>query len=138
MNTFKTGGENEVEVFERVIALKKYIRGSLRGGPKTNDIVVFMDLKQIEIPKSHLIKTEGILTVKNSSGNSTPMLNKNGLWDYYFFKYVHAPDNHNEAQEEYRKIQNETDVMKEKNEIVLEDFRKMCEMKTYISPNKFI
>jgi len=116
--------------YQKVLELKKYIRATLKGGPHSNDILVCMNLDKIKIPKSELLQTRGKLGVSLEKGGFTSLSPETGLWDYYYFKYVHTPDTYKECVEEFEKI-NQLGIFKKENEIPIETFNKMVKLGTY-------
>lgn len=127
----------EEETFNRVLELKKFIRERLRGGPSTQDIIVMMDLDQVPVTKSYLIKNRGVLCVEIGNQQRVQLSKKSGLWDYYFFKYVHAPNTFQKSRDEYE-IFEQFDIFSPQNRLSMSDFERMMELKTYISPDDFI
>jgi len=136
--TFTDGNGKDIreKTYQKVLELKKYIRTTLKGGPYSNDILVCMNLDKIKIPKSDLLQTRGKLGVSLNNGGFTALSSEPGLWDYYYFKYVHTPDTYKECIEEFRKI-SQLGIFREKNKIPIETFDKMIKLKTYISPHNF-
>jgi len=136
--TFTNGGGKEVceKSYQKVLELKKHIRATLKGGHHSNDILVCMNLDKIKIPKSDLLRTRGKLGVSLDNGGFTVLSPETGLWDYYYFKYVHTPDTYKECAEEFEKI-NQLGIFKKENEIPVEIFNKMVKLNTYVDPKDF-
>jgi len=122
---------NPFYTFQLAKKAKTEIRSSLLGGPQGNDILVLMNLEKIKITNSSVLKSYGILGVKNTKTKNFFELGKEGLWDSYFFKYVHMPDSYKELMDEL-KILKELDIIDTKNKIPNEEFRKMIKFKTFI------
>jgi|GEM_PF-4523910 len=122
--------------YEKVTALKKHIRATLKGGPSSNDLLVLMNLKNIKIPKAELLQTKGELGVSLDKGGFIKLAPKSGLWDYYYFKYVHGPETYEEFVEEFDVLKR-LGVLGPENEIPMKYFQKMMDLGTYVSPEDF-
>jgi len=124
------------QTYQTVLKLRKYIRASLRGGPFSGDITVCMNLDKLKLPKSSLLQTRGKLGVSLDRGGFAELIPEAGLWDYYYFKYVHMADTLEEGEEEFETMR-KFGVFNKENEISRETFDKMAELRTYNRPEDF-
>lgn len=130
----KTDLENTLCAAQKV---KKELRAKTRGGEKLQDIVVFMNLDAIDIgcdPKD--VCPTGVVGIQTPDGNFKGISSVKGTWDFYYFKYVHAPDSVPELIEELYSLQ-QMGVLDQENAISMQDFLLMAKLKTLIPPKMF-
>lgn len=133
--------ENQEINLETALSLTQKVKRELRsktpGGEKLEDIVVFMNLDQVDIgcdPQG--ICPTGIIGIQDEGGNFKGISKNSGRWDYYYFKYLHAPDNIGELLEELNTLET-MGVLDPQNEISVQDFLVMAKLKTLIPPKVF-
>ena len=117
--------------------VKKELRGQTPGGPDLTDIVVMMNLEKLD--GNHDVSSvapTGIIGVQKEDGEFRPISKVKGIWDFYYFKYVHAPDSIDDLQEELETL-NDLGVLDDKNEVSFEDFVVMAKLKTLVPPKLF-
>ncbi len=115
--------------------VKRDLRAKTPGGEKLEDIIVFMNLGQVDVgcdPKG--VCPTGIIGIKDEDGDFKPVSKTSGIWDFYYFKYVHAPDNIPELCDELATL-DRMGVLDPRNEISVEDFLVMAKLKTLVPPD---
>ncbi len=133
---FLEGSGNTNMDLQEALSLTQEVKRNLRtqapGGERLEDIIVFMNLKQVDIgcdPEG--ICPTGIIGIKNDSGEFKAISKTSGTWDFYYFKYVHVPDNIEDLHEELTTL-DKMGVLDPKNEIAVQDFLVMAKLQTLV------
>ena len=132
--------QNRKMVLAAVKRLKADIRRRLPAGEKLEDIFVLMKLEKINLPskikrKSHLLFPRGRPVVMITKERLLPLSKVQGIWDFYYFKYVHAADDWNSLREELTLIR-KLGVLKSTTKISPREFKIMAQLKILIPPRE--
>lgn len=123
---------DEEETLMLAQKVKNELRSQAPGGEKLEDIIVFMNLAQIDIGcEIGGVVATGILGLRDDEGNFKAISKISGAWDYYYFKYVHAPDNLQELYEELEILQ-KMGALNPDTEISFQEFLIMAKLQTLV------
>lgn len=108
--------------------------------PHTRDgrIVMTMNLRLVETLKLYDGSIPGYLGVQQPNGVFTPFeLSSEGLWDYFYLKYIHVPtSNLTEITYEWTALV-KTQVISERNRLSNHDWRMIQNLNTLTQPRFF-
>lgn len=118
---------------QEILALAQKTKAELRtqapGGESLKDIIVFMNLDRMGLNCDFYSSPSGVVGIKTSDGGFREISGVPGRWDYYYFKYVHVPDDVESLNRELG-ILEEMGVLDPKNEISVQDFLVMAKLRT--------
>ena len=131
-------GEKEQNIQETLClaqAAKREFRKIMPAGQNLQDIVVMMNLDEVGIGCETGAFPAGVIGIQTTNGEFQKVSPHKGRWDYFYFKYVHVPDDVDSLMDEIN-ILDKMGVLDRKNEITFEDFMVMAKLKTLVPPNK--
>lgn len=114
---------------------KREFRKIMPAGQNLQDIIVVMNLDEVGIKHEADAFPAGIIGIQTPNGEFQEASPHKGHWDYFYFKYVHVPDDLNSLMEEIN-ILDRMGVLDKKNEITYEDFMVMAKLRTLVPPKK--
>lgn len=118
------------------LRVKKRVREKMLAGPTSNDIVIMMNLSRV-LPHEAVTSECGIDGVLGIQGQQTfSPIAQAGLWDNYYFKYLHTSDCVGDLTKEYEDLVR-CDVLSKANQISPREFRAMAQLKTFLTPRDF-
>ena len=116
--------------------IKKEVRDKMLAGPRTNDMILMVNLDKSDVDNSCNAGVRGKLGIMNE--NIFVPITDHGCWDNYYFKYLHTPDDLENLKKEYKDI-TDTGILKESNRISLDDYYLMVKkLKTFITPAEML
>lgn len=131
-------GEKEQDIQETLClaqAVKREFRKMMPAGQNLQDIVVMMNLDEVGIGCETGAFPVGVIGIQKTNGEFQKVSPHKGRWDYFYFKYVHVPDDVDSLMDELN-ILERMGVLDRKNEITCEDFMVMAKLKTLVPPNR--
>lgn len=131
-------GQKEQDLQETLCltqSAKREFRKSLPAGQNLQDIVVMMNLDEVGIGCETGLFQSGVIGIQTTDSGFQKISPHKGRWDYFYFKYIHVPDDLTGLLEEIN-ILDKIGILDKSNEITFEDFTFMAKLKTLIPPKK--
>lgn len=131
-------GQKEQDIQETLClaqAAKREFRKIMPAGQNLRDIVVMMDLDEVGIGCETGSFPAGVIGIQKPDGEFQKVSPHKGRWDYFYFKYVHVPDDVESLMDEIN-ILDRMGILDRNNEITFEDFIVMAKLKTLVPPGK--
>lgn len=116
-------------------AAKRGFRKIMPAGQNLQDIVIMMNLDEVETGCETRSFPAGVIGIQTTNGEFQKVSPHKGHWDYFYFKYVHVPDDVESLMDEIS-ILDKLGILDKKNEITFEDFTVMAKLKTLVPPSK--
>lgn len=125
-------GDKEQSIQETLClaqSVKREFRKSMPAGQNLQDIVIMMNLDEIGIGCDTGLFQVGLIGMQTNENDFQKISKHKGRWDYYYFKYIHVPDDIEGCINEIN-ILDKMGVLDSKNEVTFEDFMVMAKLKT--------